>query len=99
MAYPQFQSLGCEVIGVSPDSRAVLQRFTAEKALPFPFASDPQRRTAADYGVKGLLRVQRATFVVARGGRIAAAFRHDINIPANISDALAAVGGLAATTG
>lgn len=89
----QFTAAGASIIGVSEDSLARLNQFSADPnycAGRFPVASDPSGKIAASYGlavsdgrpgmkdVRGVAIdhgfIERATFVVGKDGKIAAAF-------------------------
>jgi peroxiredoxin Q/BCP len=61
----------------------VLKGFKEKFQLPFPLLSDPDRKVAGAYGVlkeknlygKKVMGIERSTFVIAPGGRIAREFR------------------------
>jgi thioredoxin-dependent peroxiredoxin len=80
-ALPQFK--GIEVIGVSPDAMAPIEKFAKKYALTFPLASDPDNAVAIAYGVwveksmygKKYMGIERSTFLIDRSGRIAKAWR------------------------
>lgn len=50
-ALPQLGELRLDVIGVSPDPVAKLDRFAASSGLSFPLASDPDHAVADAFGV------------------------------------------------
>ena len=66
------------VIGVSPDSQRVLQKFRQKNALPFVLLSDPEHVVAEKYGVwgekklygKSYMGIIRSHFVIDEQGRI-----------------------------
>ncbi len=72
------QSAGYEVVGISPDDVAKLDRFAAAEHLTFPLASDVERSTLAAYGAwgekklygKAVTGVIRSTVVVGADGRV-----------------------------
>ena len=75
---PQFSGLGVDVIGVSRDPLAAIDRFAARHGLTFPLASDPGGLSDA-YGVwaeksmygRKYMGMLRATFLVNGTGVIA----------------------------
>ncbi len=69
-AYPHFQDFKATVIGVSYDSIKTHRRFARENGLPFPLASDADKKVAKAYGVDGILFAQRATFIIDKRGVI-----------------------------
>jgi peroxiredoxin Q/BCP len=84
-ALPQLKGLGggVEVVGVSPDAMAPIEKFAKKYGLTFPLASDADNAVATAYGVwveksmygKKYMGVERATFLVDKAGRIARAWR------------------------
>ena len=80
-ALPQFK--GIEVIGVSPDAMAPVEKFARKYGLSFPLASDPDHAVAEAYGVwveksnygKKYMGIERSTFLIDKDGRIARAWR------------------------
>lgn len=68
--YPEFQRLGAEVIGVSPDSAGVEERFGREMDAPFPLVADPKRRIVRAFGAHwpAGASARRATFVLDAAG-------------------------------
>lgn len=93
MAHPDFVSAGAVVLGISPDSPETLTRYAAAKETPFQFVSDTDRAVARSFGATSK-RQPRVTFVIARGGTVAASMHHEFLIPKHISSALALVRGL-----
>ncbi len=88
MAYPDFVAAGAEVFGVSPDSAETLKKYAAAKETPFGFVSDTDRAVSKLFQTGKPGRQTRVTYVVGRGGTIAAAMHHEILIPKHISSAL-----------
>lgn len=80
---PQFQKLDTIVIGISTDSVARHEKFTAKYQLPFTLAADVDGSVSREYGVykeKSLygklhLGIERSTFVIDDNGIVRAAFR------------------------
>lgn len=79
----KFEALGVAVIGVSKDSTASHDRFKAKHKLTIALASDPEIKTATDYGVWGektlygrkYMGIERATFLVDGKGVISTVWR------------------------
>ena len=77
-----FDAMGATVIGVSPDESPALTRFRRKYNLDFPLAGDAGNEVAKRYGVwveknmygRRYMGIQRATFLIGRDGRIAAAW-------------------------
>jgi peroxiredoxin Q/BCP len=71
-------SLGIAVVGISPDTSSKQKKFDEKYSLGFPLLSDPEHKTAAQYGVwkeksmygKKLLGILRSSFLIDEGGRI-----------------------------
>lgn len=66
------------VLGVSPDSAASHDRFTAKCAIGFPLVSDPDKALAAVFGVwveksmygRSYMGIERSTFLIGADGRV-----------------------------
>jgi len=79
-----FATAGYAIAGVSPDPVAVLARFRAEHALPFPVLSDPEHSVAAAYGAWGIKKnygreyqgIIRSTFVIGPDGVVERVWRN-----------------------
>ena len=50
---PNLSGLGIAVVGISPDKPSELQKFKGKYDLNFPLLSDPQHKTADEYGTWG----------------------------------------------
>ena len=80
--HDQFQSADTVVLGVSTDSVASHQKFVTKFSLPFPLLADESHELAEKYGVwveknmygKKSMGIQRATFLIDKAGKIAAAW-------------------------
>jgi peroxiredoxin Q/BCP len=78
---PQFK--GIDVIGVSPDAMAPIEKFAKKYNLTFPLASDADHAVATAYGVwveksmygKTYMGIERSTFLIDKSGKIARAWR------------------------
>jgi peroxiredoxin Q/BCP len=74
-----YRAAGAEVIGVSPDEPGSLRRFADKNDLGFTLLGDADHQVAEAYGVwveksmygKTSMGVQRATFVIDPGGKVA----------------------------
>jgi peroxiredoxin Q/BCP len=75
------QAAGYEVVGLSPDPPAKLQRFRDAEGLTFPLLSDPSKEVLTAYGAYGekqlygktVVGVIRSTFVVDEQGVLTSA--------------------------
>ena len=73
---------GVEVLGVSPDSVKSHTKFKEKFGLPFSLLADEDRNVCEKYGVwveksmygRKYMGVQRATFLIGKDGKIAAAW-------------------------
>lgn len=71
-------SLGMAVVGISPDTPSKQKKFDEKYSLGFPLLSDPEHKTAVQYGVwreksmygKKMLGILRSSFLIDEGGRI-----------------------------
>jgi peroxiredoxin Q/BCP len=78
-ALPQLGKIGVEVIGVSKDKMAPIEKFAAKYNLSFPLASDPDAKTIESYGAwqeksmygKKYMGIERSTVLVDKTGNIA----------------------------
>jgi len=72
--WPEFESLGARVFGISVDSPFVTKRYRESEGLPFPLLSDFNKDVSAEYGVleeeayglKGISK--RSAFVIGTDG-------------------------------
>lgn len=93
-----FAALGARVIGVSKDSPARHQKFTAKYALTVPLASDEDGTAMAAFGVwvekqlygKRYMGIERSTFLFDAAGRLAKAWRK-VKVPGHAEAVLDAV--------
>ena len=73
-ASPQFNALGAQVVGMSHDDIATLQRFSTEACRDqFAVASDPQARTIRAYDASAAANPQRAdriSYVIGQDSKI-----------------------------
>jgi peroxiredoxin Q/BCP len=93
----KFEAHGVTVIGVSKDSTASHDRFKAKHNLKITLASDPEIKTASDYGVwvektlygRKYMGMERATFLVDAKGVIYNVWRR-VKVPGHVEAVLAA---------
>ncbi len=82
-AIQDFATVHGAVLGVSTDSLASHEKFTAKYQLPFNLLSDPEAETAKEYGVykqknlygKVSYGIERSTFIIDAQGIIRYVFR------------------------
>jgi Peroxiredoxin len=80
---PQFQAAGAEIIGVSRDTVAKLERFKTKQGLGVTLASDETGAVTEAYGVWGekslygrvYMGIERATFLINSNGLIGQVWR------------------------
>ncbi len=80
--FSQFQSADTVVLGVSTDTVKSHEKFATKFSLPFPLLADESHEVAEKYGVwveknmygKKSMGIQRATFLIDKSGKIAAAW-------------------------
>ncbi|ATE59725.1 peroxiredoxin [Thauera sinica] len=93
-----FAAAGCEVFGISRDSLKSHENFKAKLELPFDLIADPDEVACEAYGVmkmknmygKEVRGVERSTFVIDAGGRIAREWR-GVKVPGHAEEVLAFV--------
>jgi peroxiredoxin Q/BCP len=103
-AYPEFQRLGVEVVGVSKDTVSSHEAFKRKHGLCFPLASDEAGSLVEAYGTwveksmygKKYMGIDRATFLVAPDGRVARAWRA-VKVPGHVEEVLEAARDLASS--
>ena len=97
-AWRTLQDAGAEVFGISGDAPAVNDAFRRQHGLPFPLLSDPSNLLRRAFGIKGdLLGLLpgRQTIVIAKDGTVAKVFNSQFDIDSHVTEAAAAVKGLA----
>ena len=80
------------MVGISTDPQDVLDRFRAERKLPFSLVADPAARIAGHYGARWpILKVaRRVTYLVGRDRKIQLAFRSERHVAAHAAKVLEA---------
>lgn len=81
-AMPDFEKLGIDAVGISPDEPAKLKKFTDKYELNFPLLSDPDHKTADAYGTWGEKSMYgktyegiiRSSFLLNRQGKVVKAW-------------------------
>ena len=74
--HAEFEALGAQVLGISPQDVASHESFTAEHDFAFPLLADTDKAVGERYGVVGPLGFyRRSAFVVDAGGVIRYAHR------------------------
>lgn len=97
----QLAAAGVEVVGVSKDKMAALDRFAAKYGLRFPLASDPEGAVVEAYGAwveksmygKSYMGIDRCTVLVDREGAVARVWRK-VKVPGHVAEVVGAVTGL-----
>jgi peroxiredoxin Q/BCP len=82
-SYEDFNERGAVVLGVSPDKESSHVKFKQRYGLPFTLLADPEHEVAEQYGVwvekkymgRTYMGVERSTFLIDKGGRIARVMR------------------------
>jgi peroxiredoxin Q/BCP len=90
----EFTTLGAQRIGISMDSVERQATFSERNALDYPLLSDREGEVATLFGVKrpvDLLRVKRATFVIAQDQRVIEVITSEVNMNAHAERALDAL--------
>ncbi len=86
------------VLGVSKDSLASHEKFAAKFDLPFPLLADEEHQVCEKYGVwlekknygKTYMGIQRATFLINKQGKIAAAWPK-VKVAGHVDEVRAAI--------
>ncbi|NED98650.1 peroxiredoxin [Phytoactinopolyspora halotolerans] len=91
----EFAAVGAQPVGVSADSVDEQQRFAAGNDVPFPLLSDPDRKVAAQFGVRrrfGPIPVKRHTFVIGTDARVVDVVRSEFSMDIHADRALEVLG-------
>ena len=103
---PEFEALGVDVIGLSPDPVGKHDKFVAKHELRVPLASDEEKAVLEAFGAwkeksmygRKYMGVERSTFLIDAGGRIAREWRK-VKVPGHADEVLAAARELIGDTG
>ena len=95
-ALPELGQIGVDVIGVSKDAMAPIEKFAAKFALSFPLASDTGGVAEAfgSWGEKSMygrtyMGIDRSTFLIDRHGRVARVWRK-VKVPGHAAEVMEA---------
>jgi peroxiredoxin Q/BCP len=96
--YPEFQTLGAEILGVSRDSLKSHENFKCKQAFPFELLSDPDEALCSLYDVirlknmygKQVRGIERSTFLIAPDGKLAAEWRK-VTVKGHAAEVLAKI--------
>jgi peroxiredoxin Q/BCP len=97
-AQAEFEAAGAKLLGVSKDSPAKHQKFTAKYELTVPLATDPDGAVLDAFGSwvekslygKKYMGIDRSTFLFDRTGRLVRVWRK-VKVPGHVDQVLAAV--------
>ena len=80
--HTDIQSVGLQVVGISPQNENSHSRFREEHNLPFALLSDPEKVAIKIFDVDGPfgVGVRRATFLIGQDGSIKDAMMADVRI-------------------
>ncbi len=86
----EFAQVGATRVGISADGVDRQARFDDQHQLGYPLLSDPDRKVAAQFGVKrmGPIFNKRATFVIDTDRRVLAAISSEMNMELHADEAL-----------
>ena len=93
-----FEAAGARVFGISRDTMAKHDKFTAKHVLTVPLLSDETGSVTESYGVwveknmygKKSMGIERATYLIAADGTIARIWRK-VKVPGHVDEVLEAV--------
>lgn len=93
----EFDKLGARIVGISPDSLTMHEKFKAKHDLTVDLASDEEKSVLESYGVwkeksmygRKYMGVERTTVLVDRDGRIARIW-NKVKVPGHADEVLAA---------
>lgn len=97
---PDFGEVGAEIIGISKDPVAKLDKFAGKYGLSFTLASDADSDTVERYGAwveknmygRKYMGIDRSTFLVNEDGKLAAIWRK-VKVPGHVEAVLEAAKG------
>lgn len=98
VALAEFKKLNTQIVGISKCSAAKHDKFKAKYGLNFILASDEKGTVCETYGTwieksmygKKYMGIERATFLIDEGGKIAALWRN-VRVPGHADEVKAAI--------
>jgi peroxiredoxin Q/BCP len=90
----EFAEAGAQRVGISPDSVAKQQEFSAQNSFDYPLLSDPDGAVATQFGVRrkfGPLLTRRHTFVIGTDSRVLAVIKSELRMSTHADKALEAL--------
>ncbi len=99
---PEFDKIGVEIIGMSPDNAAKHDKFKQKHELNITLVSDEEKTTLMAYGVwveksmygRKYMGVERTTFLIDKTGKIAEIW-HKVKVPGHAQAVLQAASKIA----
>lgn len=99
---PEFDKIGVEIIGMSPDKAAKHDKFKQKHELNITLVSDEEKTTLMNYGVwveksmygRKYMGVERTTFLIDKTGKIAEIW-HKVKVPGHAQAVLQAASKIA----
>ena len=96
--HPDFRALDAQIIGVSRDSLASHEKFSAKQAFPFELVSDPAEILCRTFDViqekhnygKTYLGIERSTFLINPQGEVVCAWRK-VKVAGHVAEVLQAL--------
>lgn len=96
--FPDFQALGCVIVGVSRDSLRSHENFRQKQALPFQLLSDQDEQLCSQFGVikmkklygKEVRGIERSTFLIDGKGQLQKEWR-GVKVPGHAQEVLESV--------
>jgi len=96
--YAEFQSQDCEIIGISRDTLASHEKFSAKQEFPFPLLADTEEKLCKEFDVikeknmygKKVMGIERSTFLFDAKGKLAQEWRK-VRVPGHVEQVLEAV--------
>jgi peroxiredoxin Q/BCP len=88
----EFAEVGASRIGISPDTVAKQQEFSAKHSFDYPLLSDPDGAVATQFGVRrsfGPLLTKRQTFVIDTDGTVLEVIKSELRMSVHADKALA----------
>jgi peroxiredoxin Q/BCP len=91
----EFEQAGAQPVGISKDTVSKQKQFDEKHSLGYPLLSDPDRKVAEAFGVKGgmlgLSPVKRVTFVIDRDQTVRSVISSEVSMNTHADQALEVV--------